>query len=158
VYLNLAIRISAGKGKGLAAVTKKIAREAYDALLWAAAAPQEQQLARNDAVRRRQQELAVHQREPVLPRARPRTARHWLGRRPHLQRDLTHEFNRSPAARLDADHRRPGRALLEHPTATTAGRRSARCSPSCSSSSAAGALITQYAAPNLTGFNIVFAR
>lgn len=44
VFLNLAIRISSGKGKALASATKKAAREAYETLLWAAATPQEQQL------------------------------------------------------------------------------------------------------------------
>lgn len=43
-YLNLAIRLAAGLGKQLQASTRKAASDGYDTLLWAAAAPQQQQL------------------------------------------------------------------------------------------------------------------
>ena len=42
-YLNLAIRIAAGFGKQLPSDTRRNAREGYDALLWKAAQPIEQQ-------------------------------------------------------------------------------------------------------------------
>lgn len=44
VYLSLAIRLAAGKGKQLSVDTRKTAKEGYDTLLWAAAQPQPQQL------------------------------------------------------------------------------------------------------------------
>jgi hypothetical protein len=43
-YLNLAIRIATGFGKTPASATRLAASEGYDALLWAAAQPQQQQL------------------------------------------------------------------------------------------------------------------
>lgn len=42
-FLNLAIRIAAGFGKQLSPDTKRVAREGFDVLLWAAAQPIEQQ-------------------------------------------------------------------------------------------------------------------
>jgi hypothetical protein len=44
VYLNLAIRLAPTYGKAVSAMSKKAAREGYDALLWQAAQPQNQQL------------------------------------------------------------------------------------------------------------------
>lgn len=44
VYLNLAVRLAPGFGKVLAGDTRKAARDAFEPLLWAAAAPREQQL------------------------------------------------------------------------------------------------------------------
>jgi hypothetical protein len=44
VYLNLAVRLAASFGKVLSPETKRVAREAYDTLLWPAAQPIEQQL------------------------------------------------------------------------------------------------------------------
>lgn len=44
VYLNLAIRLAAGLGKQLSPDTRRIARDGYDVLLWAAAQPIPQQL------------------------------------------------------------------------------------------------------------------
>lgn len=44
VFLNLAIRLATGLGKQLSPDTRRIAREGYDVLLWAAAQPIPQQL------------------------------------------------------------------------------------------------------------------
>lgn len=44
VYLNLAIRLAAGKGKQLSVDTRRTAGQGYDTLLWAAAQPIPQQL------------------------------------------------------------------------------------------------------------------
>lgn len=44
VYLHLAIRIATGFGKMLPSATRKAASEGYEALLWAGAQPQQQQL------------------------------------------------------------------------------------------------------------------
>lgn len=44
VYLNLAIRLAAGFGKQLNPTTQQTARDGYDALLWRAAMPREQQM------------------------------------------------------------------------------------------------------------------
>jgi hypothetical protein len=43
-YMNLAVRLAAGYGKALPPDTRRVAREAYETLLWAAAQPIEQQL------------------------------------------------------------------------------------------------------------------
>jgi hypothetical protein len=47
VFLNLARRLAPGFGKTLSPETLKNARDGYDALLWAAAQPIEQQLSQN---------------------------------------------------------------------------------------------------------------
>lgn len=44
VFLHLALRIATGFGKQLSSATRKAASDGYDALLWAAARPIEQQL------------------------------------------------------------------------------------------------------------------
>ncbi len=44
VYLNLAIRLAAGKGKQLSQSTHSTAKEGYTTLLWRAATPIEQQM------------------------------------------------------------------------------------------------------------------
>jgi hypothetical protein len=44
VYSNLSIRLAPGYGKQIAPATARIARDGYDALLWAAAYPTQQQM------------------------------------------------------------------------------------------------------------------
>lgn len=44
VYMNLAVRLAASNGKQLQGATSRVAKQAYDTLLWPAAQPQQQKL------------------------------------------------------------------------------------------------------------------